>query len=480
MSQELQKHLVVIFGATGDLARRKLLPGIHSFFSKNNLNWPIICAGRKDLTKEQYLELNGFKDYARKHEDYPEFLDHLDYLPIHLTKESKPEELKQLANKLDKQYNCNGNIIFYISLPNFAFQDAVTFIQNSGLLKEKGKKKIAFEKPFGDNLESARKLYDFVSKIFRKENLYFVDHYLGKKVSEKILSLRFLNPLFANIWNNKFIDNVQIVHSEDFGIWNRSEFYEKVGIVKDMVQSHIIQMIALIAMEQPKSDNADELKIEKLKVLRSLTIPNADRVVTGQYGAGKIKGVPVKSYREEEGVSKTSLTDTFAAFETAIDTDRWKNVPFYIRLGKCLDKKYCQINIVLKKTNSELFSSGDAIPNVISISPEEGVALRFSSSPGNENSQKVESATEYPDFPTIPQKPYEVLFEALVLGNKQLFASWEIIEAGWEFTDKLLEVVNSKEKNYPNYSPGTFGPKEAIDILKNSGRDWVNIERRKT
>jgi glucose-6-phosphate 1-dehydrogenase len=358
-------------------------------------------------------------------------------------------------------------------------------MKKGGLLQGKGWKRVVYEKPFGYDLKSARKLNRCVTSVFQEKEIYRIDHYLGKELVQNILVLRFANSLFEQIWNKKFIDHIQITIAEKVGVGERGRYYDHVGAVRDMVQNHLLQVLSLVAMEPPVSIQADAIRDKKVKVLRVLRKSKPSDIVIGQYGRGKVDGKTVKAYREEAFVNANSDTETFAALKVCLDNKRWKGVPFYIRTGKRLKERLAEVNLVLKDVACKLFCSNETFfgPNIVSlrIQPQEGFAVRFNvKKPGPvlypfpvsmEFSHKAEFGMNTPEA-------YKILLHEIMLGSQTLFTRWDGVEESWKFADRLLKIVKNKTKNFPNYRAGTFGPKEAEDLLHRDGRNWIVFERK--
>jgi glucose-6-phosphate 1-dehydrogenase len=474
----LKKHLIVLFGATGDLAKKKLIPALQSLYKQNIIqNIPILCIGRREISKKDYLNLMNIKDQK--------FAENIYYLSLDLNSKN-PTKLKDLANQLDKNYNCKGNIVFYLSLPYFLFKPALDIIKNSEILKGKTTKKVVFEKPFGHDLKSAENLNKEISKLFKEHEIYRVDHYLGKELVENILYFRFANSIFENIWNNKFIDNVQIILSESIGIENRGQYYDKAGAIKDMVQNHILQVLSLIAMEAPFSLNPNDIRDQKVNILKNLVkIKNPNDIVIAQYGSGIIDGKKIKAYTQEKDIPKDSKIETFVALKTYINNKRWQGVPFYIKTGKRLDKTYSEVNLILKDVVCNLFCEERKIegPNVISIriSPQEGIVIKFNAKiPGKKNELKQVSMEfcHACEFAGNTPEAYETVLNEVLKGDHTIFARYDEIKESWKFIDALEKLLINKRKNILKYKAGTPGPKEADNLLKKDNRKWVFIERR--
>ena len=474
---------IIIFGATGDLTKRKLIPALYKLYTKEVIveNVPIVCIARRLITKGQFVELLHLEEFIphSNQETLSNFLHQIYYYPLDFQKSSDYSDFTEFIDKIDKRHSCHGNKLFYLALPPDLFEPAVGIVRSSNLLKERGWKRVAFEKPFGYGLASARELNECIHAIFKEENIYRIDHYLGKELVQNILVFRFANSIFEQIWNHEFIDHVQITLAEKIGVETRGTYYDKAGAVRDMVQNHLLQVLSLTSMEPPRTLHADPIRDEKVRVLRALQKIEADEIVIGQYGEGVIDGKKVLPYRQELHVSPDSDTETYAALKVHIDNERWKGVPFYVRTGKRLAASYAEIDLVLKDVSGTLFSSPQLrkLPNVISmaIQPDEGIQIKFNAKyPGY--GMKLHPATMefcHPcQFEMNTPEAYETLLYEIMVGDQTLFTRWDGVEASWEYVDPLLRIIKHKKKAFPNYRAGSSGPKEADRLIKQDGREW--------
>lgn len=475
--------MIIIFGATGDLTKRKLIPAFYNLYTKEVITgkMPIVCVARRIITQDQFVGLLNLKEFIPQvnQERLAQFLKQIYYYPLDLQESKNHPGFKEYINKVDKRHNCKGNRIFYLALPPNLFEPAVDIVKSNNLLKGKGWKRVVFEKPFGYDLVSARELNKRIYSAFKEDDIYRIDHYLGKELVQNILVLRFANSIFEQIWNNKFVDHVQITIAEKIGVETRGAYYDKAGAVRDMVQNHLLQILSLASMEPPQSLHADHIRDEKVKVFKALQKIKADEIVIGQYGEGVIDGKKVLPYRKERLVSPDSETETYAALKVRINNKRWKGVPFYVRTGKRLAARYAQIDLVLKDVSCKLFFKQEpgALPNVITIriQPDEGIAIKFNAKyPGYE--MKLHPATMefcHPcKFEMNTPEAYETLVYEIMLGDQTLFTRWNGVEASWKYIDPVIKIAKNRKKEFPNYRAGSFGPEEADRLLKQDGRQW--------
>ncbi len=475
--------MIIIFGATGDLTRRKLIPALYSLYAKEIIKdkIPIVCVARRLITKDEFAELLNPEKFIPQvnQRSLSQFLKQVYYYRMDLENTMAYSHFAEFTNRTDRAHGCKGNRIFYLALPPNLFEATVGILRSTNLLCEEGWKRVVFEKPFGYNLASARKLNRCVSSVFGEDDIYRIDHYLGKEAVQNILALRFANSIFEEIWNNRFMDHVQITVAEKIGVEERGAYYERAGAIRDMVQNHLLQVLSLASMEPPESLDAENFRNEKVKVFRSLQRIKLGEVVIGQYGKGLIDDRMVLPYRKEIDVSVNSETETYAALKVHIDNRRWKGVPFYLRTGKRLAVGYAEINLVLKHTPNKLFLKQEPgpLPNIITIriQPDEGIVIRFNAKyPGHGmNLQPANMEFCHPCQSSINSpKAYEILLYETILGDQTLFTRWDCVEASWEYTESILEITGKKNKEFPNYGAGSFGPEEADKFIKRDGREW--------
>jgi len=446
--------MIIIFGATGDLTKRKLLPAINNLHKKGLIDCPVICIGRRDISNTEYIKLVGLKSSDS-------FSKLIHYFKTDLTESNNPLFVKFIKKEF-KEHKCKGKL-FYFAIPQKLFKPVIDLIKASKLLSG-GWNRVVFEKPFGYDLVTAKELNKQVSTIFKEKDIYRIDHFLGKELVQNIQVLRFTNSIFEQMWSNEFIDNVQVIMDEKVLVGSRGGYYDNAGAVRDMVQNHAMQILSLIAMEPPKRMTNEEIIKEKIKVLKALKPVKPSDIVLGQY----------KGYRGERGVDPHSDTETFTALKFNINNDRWKGVPFYIRTGKALSKSLTEVNLVLKRVKSDLICKNE-VPNIISIriKPEEGVSIRFNNKlPGHglETSPVKMDFCHRCLFDNNPEA-YEVLIHEVFMGNKGLFTSWDEVVHSWKFIDDLL----SKNGKVRKYERGSSGSMIARKLLSKDRREWVEI-----
>lgn len=484
---------VVIFGASGDLTKRKLLPALFHLEQARLLpqDFRIVGIARRDLgagfaddMKQGIVEFGGVKSGADK---LDEFIGKVSYHAMDFDDEAGYASLKKLLEDFDKKYGTNGNRLFYLAVAPEYFADIIHRLGEHGMSHpEHGNVRVIIEKPFGHDLESARELNDDVNKVFDESQIFRIDHYLGKETVQNILVFRFANGIFEPIWNRNYIDHVQITAAESIGIEGRGPFYEKAGALRDVVQNHMMELMSFVGMEPPVSFDADAVRHEKVKVWRATKPIVWANTVRGQYGPGVVDGKPVKGYREEDRVAPRSQTETFAALKLEIENWRWAGVPFYLRAGKRLQKRATEITIQFKQPPMLLFNrqNGPCMeiqPNLITmrIQPDEGISLRFGAKVPSPDMTvcPVNMDFSYASaFGTSSANGYERLLLDAMLGDATLFAHRDGVEATWSLYTPLLEAwAASPPQNFPNYASGSWGPKLADELLARDGRRWQKL-----
>ena len=489
---------IVFFGASGDLMKRMLLPAMYNLRLGDIMpsNFGIIGFSRSEFTNEE------FRDEMKKSVDefsrsgpardplWPDFASKLSYVAGTFDDVAAFKALKEQLDKNDEELGTNGNRLFYLSTPPTVFGKIVDMLAQAGLGPKdnpKGWTRIIIEKPFGTDLASARALQADVGRVFDEKQVYRIDHYLGKEPVQDIMALRFANVIFEPLWNRRYVDCVQITASETVGVELRGGYYDNAGALRDMIQNHVINLLALVAMEPPVSPNADNIRDEKFKVLSALRPIDPDRVMydaaRGQYAAGMIDGKPVQGYRDEPDVNPKSNIETYAAVKFYIDNWRWAEVPFYLRSGKRLARKYSEIAVRFKGIPHKLFGeAGDSIDNnvlVMKIQPEEGVSLRFSAKvPGPKmHIRSVSMDFNYgTGFGVVSAPAYERLIGDAMRGDATLFTRWDAVEAAWSAVTPVLDRWSQlKDDSFPNYAAGGQGPISSDAILEDDNREWRTI-----
>jgi len=485
---------MVIFGGTGDLTHRKLMPALYNLVYDELLpeNFAIVSVGRKEKTLEQYRDevLESLRKYSRNEIDEKYWIklrDLIYYIKLDFTDKSVYLKLKEYFVEVDEIAHTGGNRVFYLAVAPEYFETIVQGLHASGLAKsESGWTRLVIEKPFGKDLKTAINLNNKLIEVFEENSIYRIDHYLGKEMIQNIMVLRFCNTVFESLWSNKFIDNIQISLSEKYGVGTRGGYYEKSGAMRDMVQNHIIQILSLVAMEPPVNLKTDSIRTEKLKVIQAIEEFTPERlrenVVFGQYGKGIIDGEHVPGYREEETVMANSSTETFVALKLHINNFRWAGIPFYIRSGKRMGQKSAEIIIQFKALPNVLYFEDANIqePNllVIKIQPNVGVFFQFNTKDFSTHNDIVSTKMDTSHLsPTMGNTPeaYERLIYDILRGDATLFSRWDEVEASWVVADKIIRYREQKKFNYPNYDAGSMGPVKAYELLARDARQWWNI-----
>ncbi len=491
--------VMVIFGAGGDLTGRKLIPALYNLAKAELLSreFAIVGTSHSAMSTEQFRQKVGedIKNYAGgdADQDIVEwFLKRLYYLSGEFNDKNVYVQLKDFLQKVDQDHTTHGNFFFYLATAPSFFGPIVEQLAAAGLMEENNQhwRRVIIEKPFGHDLESAKTLNVQLLKVADEKQIYRIDHYLGKETVQNILAFRFANGIFEPIWNRRYIDHVQISVAETVGVEQRGSYYDQAGALRDMVPNHIMQLISLTSMEPPVSFHADAVRDEQAKILHAIQPLSSEEVLTrtvrGQYGSGTINGQRVPGYREESDVPRDSRTETFVAMKLLIDNWRWADVPFYLRTGKCMAAQNTHIVIQFRRAPFVLFRDTaveNLMPNqlVLHISPEEGISLQFAAKvPGPiMRLGAVDMNFEYADyFGTQPSTGYERLLHDCMIGDQTLFQRADMVEAGWCVVSPVLDVWKAlPPRNFPNYAAGTWGPKEADELLDRDGRHWRNFEK---
>ncbi|MCH1626662.1 glucose-6-phosphate dehydrogenase [Fredinandcohnia quinoae] len=492
MTYTTPKTIVVIFGATGDLANRKLFPSIYNLYEKGELKdeFAVVGVARRPLTLDVFRQ--NVKDSIEENIPVPqkvdEFSSHFYYHSSNVNDRTSYKELKDLLDELDSKYQTEGNRIFYLAMAPEFFGTIAENLKGEGLTSTSGYSRLVIEKPFGHNLPSAQQLNEQIRQAFSEDQIYRIDHYLGKEMVQNIEVIRFANAIFEPLWNNRYISNIQITSSEVLGVEDRGGYYENSGALRDMVQNHILQMVALLAMEPPIKLTTEEIRSEKIKVLRALRPIDESEVhdyfVRGQYGDGQINNKQVPSYRKEQNVDPKSNTETFVAGKLLIDNFRWAGVPFYIRTGKRMKAKSTKIIVQFKDIPMNLYMKKDnqlQNPNllVIHIQPDEGITLHLNAKRVGQNTQTTPVHLDYCnnciDGINTPAA-YEKLIYDCMKGDATNFTHWDEVALSWSFVDPISHVWESQAAtNFPNYSAGSMGPADSEKLLENDGFQWWSV-----
>lgn len=489
--------ILVIFGATGDLTGRKLVPALYNLARDGQLPGHFACVGfaRRPKTNEEFRQemLDAVNQFSRNRpvddEIWHSFNNQIFYHQSEFDQDDGYESLRTMLDQLDRQFGTKGNRVFYLSTQPSYFPLIIEKLNQHKLLYNADQvhdkwSRVIIEKPFGHDLQSAEQLQKEISQHLAESQIYRIDHYLGKETVQNLLVFRFSNSIFESLWDNNHIEHVQITVSEEIGIGTRGRLWEEAGMLRDIVQNHMMQLLSLVAMEPPASLKADAIHAEKIKVLNAIrpfpTKKLSEVAVRGQYGPGYIDGKEVKGYRQEDNVSPTSSVETYAALKISIDNWRWDGVPFYLRAGKRLPKRATEIAIIFKRTPGYLFQTeskkNEQNVLVIRIQPDEGISLKMNCKiPGLNNLiQPVKMDFQYGSyFGATPPEAYERLICDCMAGDNTLFARADEALTSWKLLTPLLNYwAAEKPTDFPNYASGTWGPKAAEELLARDGYQW--------
>lgn len=486
------RTLFFIFGATGDLARRKLFPAFYSLYREGKLKnkFAVIGLARRSRTNEQFRDdvHQSIQEFARYKADddmqWKQFVEHFHYMSLDINNPQAFAQLKDLADRLDVDYDIGGNRLFYLALAPELFGSVSYNLREGGLLDSPGWHRLVIEKPFGYDLTSAEKLNEQIRLVFEEDEIFRIDHYLGKEMVQNIEVVRFANAFFEPLWNNKYIANIQITLSETVGVEERGGYYDHAGALRDMGQNHMLQMVTMMAMEPPSRLEPEDIRDEKVKVLRSLrAYADAEEVsrnvVRGQYSAGSLKGKPVPAYRSEEGVPADSVTETYFAAKVFVDNFRWAGVPFYIRTGKRLPVKTTEVVVEFKNMPENVYFSKKANlePNllVFRVNPSEGIYLKMNAKQPGSQWGIVPIAMDFCQSCEVglntPEAYERLLFDA-ARGDSTYFTRWDEVRLAWSFVDRIESAWREQSADLHEYAAGSWGPQAGHDLLARDGFKW--------
>jgi glucose-6-phosphate 1-dehydrogenase len=485
LSRTAEPCALAIFGASGDLTRRKLFPALYSLAVRGLLpeKFGVVGVARSEETDDEFRERMkaAVQEFGRDEfrEDVWQWLAAgMRYVATEFADDGGEDRVVDALNELDEERGTAGNRVYYLAVPPNAFEPIVEALGKRR--SATGWTRLIVEKPFGRDLDSARELNALLQRHFDESEIFRIDHYLGKDTVQNMLAVRFSNGIFEPIWNRQFIDHVQITVAESIGIEGRAAYYEQSGAIRDIFQNHLLQLLALTAMEPPIDFTADSVRNEKVKVLRSMHTPGPKHIVRGQYGPGFVEGEEVPGYREEEGVDPSSMTETYVAAKLFVDNWRWADIPFYVRAGKRLPRRETTIAIQFQRAPHPPFADAVAEelrPNalVFHIQPDEGVSLAIGAKvPG----QGMQIRTVHMDFVyggafrmALPEA-YERLILDAMRGDTTLFTRSDEIEEQWSLVDAVVATWSRDRPAFPNYAAGTWGPAAADELLRRDGREW--------
>ena len=483
--------LFIIFGGSGDLAQRKLYPALFNLYQKGYLkeHFAVIGTARRPWSDEHFHEIimTSLAGFEADETVKKTFASHFYYQSHDVTDAQHYETLKQLAAKLDDQYQLQQNRIYYMAMSPRFFGTIASHLGSEALLTADGFNRLIIEKPFGRDYDSAKILNDELTQTFEEDQIYRIDHYLGKEMIQNIMALRFGNGLLGAVWNKQFIDNVQITLAESVGVEDRAGYYETSGALRDMMQNHIMQVIGMLAMEMPVSFSAEDVQREKTRLFKSIQPYTPAEIKTNfvraQYGETPVEGQTQPGYRQETNVAPASQTETFVAGKVLIDNERWCGVPFYVRTGKRLARKETQINIVFKKTGVNIFApdkndQSAVAPDVLTIfvEPEQGFALTLNGKKVGQGFELVSGQLAYQyNQQMLADSPeaYERLILEALNGDGTNFTHWRELAASWQFVDAIRKVWDADQTALPTYPIGSMGPKEATELVQSTGAEWI-------
>jgi glucose-6-phosphate 1-dehydrogenase len=494
VDQKPQPTIFCIFGAAGDLSWRKLVPALYDLFCDGWLpqNFSIIGLGHMRSSKAKYYSRlrEGVDQFSRhgkaKEKDWKSFAAHLDFLGAELDQEQAYRDLGAKLEQIEKRWSQEAQRVFYLAMPPGMMEPITKGLAKAKLNRPRQRARVVIEKPFGSDLNSARRLNKLLAQFFDESQIFRIDHFLGKETVQNILAFRLANAMFEPIWNRHYIDHVQINVAEQLGVEHRGHYYDKAGALRDMIQNHLLQILCLVAMEAPISFDDNEVRNKKVDVLHAIRPIPRERVhefaVRGQYGGGWLEGEHVIGYRQEPNVAPESLTETYAALKLFVDNWRWQGVPFYLRTGKRLTNRITEVSIQFRPVPHQTFPTQtllDRQPNrlIIAIQPEEGILLRFESKlPGPSlHLAPVMMQFFYREaFKDKPVDAYETLLLDIMKGDATLFMRADQAEAAWQVIQPVLDAwAEQVPTDFPNYQAGTWGPEQAEVLIAKDGRTWM-------
>ena len=483
--------VLVIFGVTGDLSRKKLMPAVYDLANRGLLppGFGLVGFARRDWEDQDFAQQvhDAVKENARtpfREEVWKQLLQGIRFVPGDLGDDESFQRLRRTILELDEVRGTGGNHAYYLSIPPGLFDDVLGQLRRHGLVDEVGGswKRVIIEKPFGHNLQSARELNQILSTTFPSHSVFRIDHYLGKETVQNMLALRFANQMFEPIWNNNYVSNVQITMAEDIGIGGRAGYYDGIGAARDVIQNHLLQLMALTAMEEPTSFDARQLRLEKQKVLGAARTPNdlAAHTARGQYTGGWQGGKKVVGYLEEQGIPPTSTTETYAAIRVDIDNRRWAGVPFYLRTAKRMPRRVTEIALEFKRAPHLPFTDTDTEELgknalVMRIQPDEGITMRFGAKVPGTSMEIREVSMDFAyggSFTESSPEAYERLILDVLLGDPPLFPQHEEVELAWQILDPVLDYWAALGTQPEPYVAGTWGPPSGLEMMARDGFTW--------
>ncbi len=484
----------ILFGGTGDLAHNKIIPAFYNLAAKDILpdQYRLIATGRRYDNKNDYLEAlyNSLNDKKEKIDNriWQSLSEHIEYFQLSFKEENDFERLRKRLLQISESEKISNRIFYLATAPKF-FAEIAKKLKEYNLLNagfENSDSRLVIEKPFGHDFDSAQKLNNTLSGIFSEKNIFRIDHYLGKEMIQNIMVIRLSNPIFRAVWNKEHIDNIQIYLNESEGVKDRGKYYDDTGVIKDMFQNHILQVLSLIAMDEPDNLSAEEISQKKVEVFKELADNDLsdidEHIVRGQYASNTVDNKTINAYRKEQEIDSESETATFMALKLFLNTERWRDVPIYLKSGKRLSKKEAAIGIEFKDDfHSAYLDNQDLDSNrlLIKIQPEEGVSLRFNTRKPASNNKIIPVEMEFcqscQQFFNSPEN-YEGLIYDMIAGDKTLFTSWKEVSYSWKFIDKIQQKCADENIKLHQYPALSRGPKAAAELLKRDGRSWLDGE----